>query len=94
MRLTGRRVALASCCWPRCSAAALTARLGVWQLDRAAQKTALQAALDARGALPPLPRGRTGARPPRRPRRSSTARVALAGRWLADAHASTSTTGR
>jgi surfeit locus 1 family protein len=35
--------------------AALTARLGVWQLDRASQKNALQAALDSRRALPPLP---------------------------------------
>jgi surfeit locus 1 family protein len=34
--------------------AALTARLGVWQLDRAAQKTALQSALDSRRSLPPL----------------------------------------
>lgn len=34
--------------------AALTARLGVWQLDRAAQKQAIQAAVDARRALPPL----------------------------------------
>lgn len=33
---------------------ALTARLGVWQLDRAGQKQALQSAIDARGALPPL----------------------------------------
>ncbi len=33
---------------------ALTARLGLWQLDRARQKTELQAAIDARGALPPL----------------------------------------
>lgn len=32
----------------------VTARLGVWQLDRASQKTSLQAALDARGNLPPL----------------------------------------
>ena len=32
----------------------LTARLGVWQLDRAAQKTALQAAIDERGSLPAL----------------------------------------
>jgi surfeit locus 1 family protein len=32
----------------------VTARLGVWQLDRAAQKEALQAALDVRGGLPPL----------------------------------------
>jgi surfeit locus 1 family protein len=33
---------------------ALTARLGLWQLDRAAQKHALQAALDARSQLPAL----------------------------------------
>ena len=35
-------------------ATALTARLGVWQLDRAAQKNALQSALESRRALPPL----------------------------------------
>ncbi len=35
-------------------AVAVTARLGVWQLDRAAQKTALQRAIDERAALPPL----------------------------------------
>ena len=33
----------------------LTARLGVWQLDRAAQKNRLQAALESQRALPPLP---------------------------------------
>ncbi len=33
----------------------LTARLGVWQLDRAAQKNRLQAALQSQRALPPLP---------------------------------------
>jgi surfeit locus 1 family protein len=32
----------------------LTARLGLWQLDRAAQKNAIQAALDERRVLPPL----------------------------------------
>jgi len=37
------------------AAAALTARLGLWQLDRAAQKNQLQAALDSQLALPPLP---------------------------------------
>jgi surfeit locus 1 family protein len=36
------------------AAAALTARLGFWQLDRAAQKIALQASIDERGRLPPL----------------------------------------
>jgi surfeit locus 1 family protein len=35
-------------------AAAATARLGWWQLDRAAQKQALQATLDERRAQPPL----------------------------------------
>lgn len=35
-------------------AAAVTARLGLWQLDRAAQKQTLQRAIDERGALPPL----------------------------------------
>jgi surfeit locus 1 family protein len=34
--------------------AAVTARLGLWQLDRGAQKTALQAAIDSRGAMAPL----------------------------------------
>jgi surfeit locus 1 family protein len=34
--------------------AALTARLGVWQLDRAAQKIALREAITERGRLPPL----------------------------------------
>lgn len=35
-------------------AVAATARLGWWQLDRAAQKVALQAAIESRGAEPPL----------------------------------------
>jgi surfeit locus 1 family protein len=35
-------------------AAALTARLGYWQLDRAAQKIALQQTIDARATEPPL----------------------------------------
>jgi cytochrome oxidase assembly protein ShyY1 len=52
--------------------AALTARLGIWQLDRAAQKTALQRSLDERRALPPLPAAGWPARRPRR-RRSTTA---------------------
>jgi surfeit locus 1 family protein len=62
----------------------LTARLGVWQLDRAAQKTALQQEAQARGALPPLRAEET-------PRESSAVaavvqrRVVLQGRWLADA---------
>lgn len=35
-------------------AVALTARLGVWQLDRAAQKAAMQAQIDERARLPEL----------------------------------------
>lgn len=35
-------------------AAMVTARLGIWQLDRAAQKIALQAAMDERAGLPAL----------------------------------------
>jgi len=34
--------------------AAITARLGFWQLDRGAQKSALQAAVDSRRQMPPL----------------------------------------
>lgn len=34
--------------------AAVTARLGVWQLDRAAQKQALQDAIDTRGRMAPV----------------------------------------
>ncbi|HSI57563.1 MAG TPA: SURF1 family protein [Ideonella sp.] len=34
---------------------AVTARMGAWQLDRAAQKLALQAALASQAAAPPLP---------------------------------------
>jgi surfeit locus 1 family protein len=37
------------------ASALLTARLGLWQLDRAAQKEALQQAVEAQAALPPLP---------------------------------------
>lgn len=61
--------------------AALTARLGVWQLSRAAEKQALQAALDARGAEPPLA-------PAALARTSDAAaaqqhrRIALQGRWV------------
>lgn len=36
-------------------AAALTARLGFWQLDRARQKTELQSRIEGRAALAPLP---------------------------------------
>lgn len=63
--------------------AALTARLGWWQLDRAAQKNAVQAELDGRRTLPPL-------EPQALARDAATAaaqhyrRIAVAGRWVAD----------
>lgn len=63
------------------AAVALTARLGVWQLSRAAQKAALQADLQTRGALPPLAAdalARTAAQAASQHWRH----VTLAGRWL------------
>ena len=76
--------------WPKAGlfAAALvvaggTARLGVWQLDRAAQKVQLQQAVQTQSALPPLtadtlPRTRAdGAAPPHR-------RALLQGQWLTE----------
>lgn len=61
----------------------LTARLGLWQLDRAAQKLELQAALDARGTLPPLGLAglaRDAAEAPAQHHRA----LVVEGRWLAD----------
>lgn len=58
--------------------AALTARLGVWQLDRAAQKLALQAAIEAQAAQPAL--GNADLRGTEHLHR----RVVLHGRWAAD----------
>lgn len=55
-----------------------TARLGVWQLDRAAQKTALQQAQQQQSALPPLVQLPRGAEPVPLHRR-----VRLQGRWSA-----------
>lgn len=59
---------------------ALTARLGVWQLDRAAQKLALQAAIDTRGAQPPLPAGAL-ARDATEAASQHQRRIVLQGRW-------------
>lgn len=64
--------------------AAGTARLGAWQLDRAAQKQALQAALDARGALPPLGRDDLAAVADAAASQFHHRRVVLRGRWLAE----------
>jgi surfeit locus 1 family protein len=63
---------------------AATARLGVWQLDRAAQKNALQAALDERRALPALDT-RSLAREPAEAAWQHHRRIVLPGRWLAEA---------
>jgi surfeit locus 1 family protein len=59
-----------------------TARLGLWQLDRAAQKTALHEAVLARGALPALDAARL-ARAPEGVAEQQHRRVVLEGRWLA-----------
>jgi surfeit locus 1 family protein len=58
------------------AAAALTARLGLWQLDRAAQKLALQAAIEASAAQPALGTADVDAATPLH------SRVALRGHWL------------
>lgn len=58
--------------------AALTARLGVWQLDRAAQKLALQAAIEAKAGEPALANGDLGGM------EQLNRRVVLHGRWAAD----------
>ena len=59
-----------------------TARLGVWQLDRAAQKTALHEALLARSALPPLDASALASTPDAAQEQLHR-RVQLEGRWLA-----------
>lgn len=62
---------------------ALAARLGFWQLDRAAQKIALQTILEARSREPALD-GATLARAPLAAEAQHYRRVSLRGRWLAD----------
>jgi surfeit locus 1 family protein len=64
-------------------AVALTARLGLWQLSRAAYKEALQADLQERGALPPLPAGAL-ARSEEGAAAQHHRRTTLQGRWLAE----------
>jgi surfeit locus 1 family protein len=58
--------------------AALTARLGVWQLDRAAQKIALQAAIEAEAGKPALTQAEVGGEG------QLHRRVALRGTWVAE----------
>ena len=62
---------------------ALCARLGVWQLDRAAQKNALQASLDARSTQPPLDAGAL-ARTAEGAAAQHFRRVTVQGRWLGE----------
>ena len=64
--------------------AAVTARLGWWQLDRAAQKNALQAALDTRRALPPLAASMLALDITAAAAQHHRA-IRLEGQWLADA---------
>ena len=80
MRLNARWVVLVAAVL----GVALMARLGWWQLDRAAQKTQLQTALDERRALPPLV--------PQDLASDAVAaaaqhhrRITLSGRWVAEA---------
>lgn len=63
------------------AAVAVTARLGVWQLSRAAQKESLQHRLDTRSVLPPLPQSAL-ARTPAEATEQHHRRTVLAGRWL------------
>lgn len=58
----------------------VTARLGMWQLDRASQKQALQVALDARSALPAL-QGDELPRTAVQAQREVHRRVLLRGEW-------------
>jgi surfeit locus 1 family protein len=58
--------------------AALTARLGVWQLDRAAQKIALQTAIDAEAQRPAIANADLGGGD------QLHRRVALRGTWVAE----------
>jgi surfeit locus 1 family protein len=64
-------------------AAALTARLGVWQLDRARQKLDRQARIEARADLPPLASADL-ARDEVTAQGQHYRRIVLRGRWLAE----------
>ena len=65
------------------AAVALASRLGVWQLDRAHQKLALQASLEARSHEPLLDAASL-ARSADAARSQQHRRVVVHGRWLAD----------
>ena len=59
----------------------ITIRLGFWQLDRAAQKQALQVTLDTRRAMPPLPAWALAKTPPEAAAQHHRGMV-LSGEWL------------
>ncbi len=63
------------------AAIAATARLGLWQLDRGAQKRALQAQIDERRRLPPLPAGALARQPDEVPAQLQR-EIELSGEWL------------
>lgn len=63
------------------ASALLTARLGVWQLSRAAEKEALQAALDSRAAAPALSTAELAEDAPRAAAQHHR-RITLRGRWI------------
>lgn len=63
------------------ASALLTARLGLWQLDRAAQKETLQQAVDSSVALPPLP-AQALASTPAQAAGQLHRRVTVRGQWL------------
>jgi len=62
---------------------AATARLGIWQLDRAAQKVAIQARIEARRTQPILSNAELGRTAPLAAEQVER-RAALRGRWLTD----------
>ena len=64
-------------------AVALTARLGLWQLDRAAYKRGLQAEVEERGRMPALD-GAVLAAEPAAAEAQLQRRVELRGRWLTE----------
>lgn len=66
------------------AACLLTARLGLWQLDRAAQKIALKQAIEERAALPPLPAETLAASVNDLPKQLHR-RVTLGGQWVSGA---------
>ncbi len=78
----GKRAALVLVAALTC--AALTFRLGIWQLDRAAHKQSLQQEIDERSALPMLPQAALAASPQEAVAQHQR-QVRLRGVWIAAA---------